>query len=152
MKNAARSYLSLMLPLVLMLTGCPRSEEPPNPVTTTKPAPAEPDLPPANVDPNFAEVRITSLADPQTGWLRIGQIRKDAPGAWATGSLVRDNKLVIETEDVEEFSIRLTDMHINWTGRVILRINGQSSELMKRNRQVLRLKRSQAGSWDAVEP
>jgi hypothetical protein len=99
------------------------------------------------------EVRITTLSDPQDGWLRIDALRPDAPGAWATGYFLEDpNKIVIETENVAEFSIDLPQLHVNWDRRVILRIDGHSSELIRKRRPILHLRRSPAGSWDVVEP
>lgn len=99
------------------------------------------------------EVRVRTLSDPQDGWLRIEVIHPDAPGAWATGAFIRQkNKILIETENVDEFSIRLPQLHVNWDRRVILRIDGHSSELKWKRRPILHLRRSPAGSWDVVEP
>ena len=138
-----------------LLAGCPESDTDRQPVTTTKPAsptePAAPPSPPENGD--RVVVRIRSLADPQRGWLRIEDIRDSAAGAWATGLLLQhDNKIVIETENVEQFSINLSKLRLNWNRRVVLRIDGRSSELMRKRRPVVHLRRSPAGSWDVVEP
>ncbi len=141
---------------VFVLSGCPRADSAGDPVATSRPAIAQPDPqpPPAAPDPhNRVEVRLRTLSDPQDGWLRIEALYPDAPGAWATGEFIRDrNKVVVETENVDEFSIALPQLQIDWDHRVILRIDGHSSELMPKRRAILRLRRSPAGSWDVVEP
>ncbi len=147
--------------VLVMITGCPDSEADRPPVTTTKPIeparptptaiPAEQPAPPPE-DPDHAEVRMATLTDPQFGWLRIEGIRDSAVGAWATGSFLSDrNKIVIETENADQFTINLAKLRLNWNKRVILRINGHSSELTKKRDPLLRLHRSPAGSWDVVE-
>lgn len=124
------------------------------PATTESAVEAQPPPPAAPSDPDHrVEVRVRTLSDPQDGWLRIEAIHPDAPGAWATGAFIREkNKIVIETENVDEFSIRLPQLHVNWDRRVILRIDGHSSELKWKRRPILHLRRSPAGSWDVVEP
>ncbi len=148
--------------IAALLSGCPESDTDRQPVTTTKPAsPIEPVAPPSPPEQSATPpenhdrvaVRIRSLADPQRGWLRIEGIRDSAAGAWATGSFLKDkNKIVIETENVERFSINLSKLRLNWNRRVVLRIDGRSSELTRKRRPVLHLHRSPAGSWDVVEP
>jgi len=146
-----------------MLVGCPERQATTAPVSTSQPAegspapttePAdEPQTQPARpVDPNHVRVRIRSLTDPQNGWLRIEELQPDADGAWATGDFLLDNKLIIETENVAQFSIDLSQIRINWDRRVVLRIDGYASELTPKRRPLLHLRRSPAGSWDVVEP
>jgi hypothetical protein len=141
--------------LAVAVAGCPESETAPPPVAATRPA--EPPVPepvePQPQDPAHVEVRIQTLADPQQGWLRIEAIRDSAVGAWATGWFIAEqNKIVIDTEDVDQFSINLSKLRLDWDRRVVLRIDGRSSELTPKRRPILRLRRSPAGSWDVVEP
>jgi hypothetical protein len=162
MKPFPRSAaLAGILGTAFVLSGCPRADSAGDPVATSKPAiaqpvpqPHAPQPPPAAPDPhNRVEVRVRTLSDPQDGWLRIEALHRDAPGAWATGEFIRDrNKVIIETENVDEFSIALPQLRIDWEHRVILRIDGHSSELTPKRRAILRLRRSPAGSWDVVEP
>ncbi len=156
-----RARLALLATTVVATcAGCPKSEVPRQAVSTTKPAEpiaGQPTVPlPADAHPgddHRVEVRIATLADPQTGWLRIESIRESAIGAWATGSLTREaNKLVIDTEHVEQFSIDVSKLRLDWTHRVVLRIDGRSSELTRKRDPVVHLRRSPAGSWDVVEP
>ncbi|MHC4093175.1 MAG: hypothetical protein ACYSVY_23390 [Planctomycetota bacterium] len=149
------------LGIMLAIAGCPKRESAGPPVTTSKPAatsqpaptsqPGQPQTQPAD-RPDSVEIRIQTLADNQDGWLRIEAIRSGAHGAWATGSFVPRNKIIIETEDVEQFSIDLSQLRINWNRRVVLRIDGHASELTKKRRPVVHLRRSPAGSWDVVQP
>ncbi|HUU82960.1 MAG TPA: hypothetical protein VM243_05585 [Phycisphaerae bacterium] len=156
----------LAVAVVLPLAGCPKPDTDGEPVATSKPAtskpavvapPAEPAAPPATTvapDPHQrVEVRVRTISDPQDGWLRIEAIHPDAPGAWATGGFLREqNKIVIETENVDEFSINLPQLRINWDQRVILRIDDRSSELTRKRRPRLYLRRTPAGAWEVVEP
>ena len=154
------------LGVAVMMAGCPKQENDRPPVATSRPARLPPPAAASQPGPasqttqpaaaasrpsNRVEIRIRTLADPQDGWLGIEAIRQGAPGAWATGALVLDHKIVIDTEDVEQFSIDLSQLHVNWNRRVILRIDGHASELTKKRRPVLHLRRSPAGSWDVVE-
>ena len=155
-----RAGWAAVLGLAAVIVGCPKQENAHSPATTrpavtSQPAPAsrpaQATTQPAS-PPNHVQVRIHTLADPQDGWLRIEAIRSDAPGAWATGRFVFDNKIIIETEDVEQFSIDLSQIRINWNRRVILRINGYSSELTKKRRPLVHLRCSPTGSWEVVKP
>ena len=145
--------------VLVALAGCPRQEQGPPPVTTSRPAvTGQPPQPTstsqpatAEADPNRVTNRIRSLADPQGGWLRIEALRDGASGAWATGWFIPRRKIVIDTEDVDQFFIDLSQLDIDWSRRVILRINGHSSELSRKPRRKLHLRRSPAGSWDVVE-
>jgi len=119
---------------------------------TTQPAADAQTQPAPPADPNHVRVRIGSLSDPQDGWLRIETLQPDAHGAWATGDFIPDNRIIIETEHVEQFSLDLSQIRINWDRRVILRIDGFASELTPKRRPLLHLRRSPAGSWDVVEP
>lgn len=137
--------------------GCPEPEPTTQPVATSRPAAVAPapETPPSPTpDPHQrVEVRVRRLTDPQDGWLRIEAIRTDAPGAWATGEFLQeDNKIVIETEDVDRFSIRLPELHADWDHRVVLRIDGHSSELKRKRHPILHLHRTPTGAWEVVEP
>jgi len=155
-----RAGWAAVLGLAAVIAGCPKQENAHSPAAATRPAVTSQPTPasqpaqattPTTSRPNHVELRIHTLTDPQDGWLRIEAIRSDAPGAWATGRFVFDNKIIIETEDVEQFSIDLSQIRINWNRRVILRINGYSSELTKKRRPVVHLRRSPAGSWEVVK-
>ncbi|MCH7813109.1 MAG: hypothetical protein IID40_03720 [Planctomycetes bacterium] len=148
--------------VLVALAGCPRQDQGQPPVTTSRPAaaaqPTEAPEPtstsqPAKTeaDPNRVTNRIRSLADPQYGWLRIEALRHGASGAWATGWFIPRRKIVIDTENVDQFFIDLSQLDLDWNQRVILRINGHSSELSRKPRGKLHLRRSPAGSWDVVE-
>lgn len=79
------------------------------------------------------------------------KVAEDAPGGWATGRFIGDeNKLVIDTENVARFSADLTQMGIDWSRRVVLRIDGTSYELSHDNYPTLRLQRTPGGNWDRV--
>ncbi|MFQ5489567.1 MAG: hypothetical protein ACE5GE_02495 [Phycisphaerae bacterium] len=147
---ATLAIAGLMVPLI----GCPKAEHEAARVATTKPA--EPQAPPAPTPPaepdpeNRVEIRLLSLDEQQDGWLRIEAIRKGATGAWAGGSNPTPGRIVIDTENVDRFSINCAQLHIDWSGRVVLRIDGRSSELTRKKRPLIHFQRSPAGSWDVV--
>jgi hypothetical protein len=163
MSAATRGFFFVLAAVALALAtaGCPDSDTGRPPVATTKPiapeqidatapTPAELTTQPDNGD--HVEVRIVALSDPQRGWLRIESIRDSAMGAWGTGDfLAEQNKIVIDTENVDQFTINLSKLRLNWNRRVILRIDGHSSELTPKRRPILRLRRSPAGGWKVVE-
>jgi len=134
--------------------------------TTTKPAPKDASAggrprpasqpaasqPISQPDPNFVSVRVRQVTDPQDGWLLIEAIGEGAPGAWATGRFIPDRRIEIETENVEQFSIDISRMAINWDRRVVLRINGRASELTRKRHPVVHLKQDATGAWNVVKP
>ena len=148
--------------LSALLAGCPEPEPASEPVATSRPAAvAEPTPPPEPApesiakeppDHNRVEVRVQRVTDPQHGWLRIEAIREGAPGAWATGRFIPDNRIEIETEAVSEFSLDVSDLHINWDRRVVLKIDGRASELIRKKSPVIHLQQDQTGAWNVVKP
>ena len=79
-------------------------------------------------------------------------MRKGAPGAWATGSFDRKrNKLDIRTRDVQDFSIDVSRIPINWERLVVIGIDGANSELRKRDYSVLHFRLDDHGQWVVLE-
>ncbi len=118
------------------VAGAPSSEAPPpSEPTTSKPS----DIP-GEVD-DLGEVGADR-------WLRVESLRDGVEGGWATGRFIGEsNKLVIETEGVARFALALDRVEIDWTRRVVLRIDGSNSELTRKHFPTIRLERSPAGNW-----
>jgi hypothetical protein len=96
---------------------------------------------------------LETLEEAEPKWLRVARLREGVEGGWATGRFIpEDNKLVIDTEGVDEFVIDLDGVDIDWTRRVVLRINGDNSELTRRHYPTLRLNRTEGGRWLPVKP
>ena len=98
--------------------------------------------------PAASSVRIPVDIDDADRWLLVEKAREGAPGAWATGSFdPKRNKLDIRTRDVQEFSIDVSRIPINWERLVVIGIDGANSELRKRDYSVLHFRLDDHGQW-----
>ncbi len=138
-----------LIAIVCSVLGCaktstvaPSLPEHAPPAKTTEPPP-----PPADVPEEYAEL----LERNTPRWLIVEKLRKDAAGGWATGNFIAEaNKIVIDTDGVERFVLHLDRIELDWTRRVVLRIDGANSELTRKRYPTLRLQRSPGGAWSAV--
>jgi hypothetical protein len=62
------------------------------------------------------------------------------------------NKISINVDGVEEFSIDIDRMPIDWDRLVVLSINGENSELRWRDYSPILFRRDKYGRWSVVEP
>jgi hypothetical protein len=141
-------FLLLVASVLLIPTGCHKSEGPPKagdaPVVKSPPPPTEP--PPTRVDINI-------VADDPDRWLFVEKPAERSKGGWATGSFDSErNKLTIRTKDVERFAIDTSRIHIDWKRLVILGIDGKNSELRKRDFDLFHFSLTDHGEWVVVEP
>ena len=121
---------------------------------TDPPQPAKPSGPAQPAKPDYAPPSPTfPLPDHDAGrWLTVDKVRGDAPGAWATGSFDRkSNKLIIDTHDVDGFSIDTTRAVVDWNRRVILRLDGHNSQLKRRDNSILRFVHDDQRGWYVEE-
>ena len=154
MNMNARSAVILM-PLCflpLMLPGCAgRSQINANTASSEPAAVQEHDTGADQVTVTIADLEPYEPAEPEARWLAVERIAEGADGAWATGGLVSANKIVIETENVAQFRLDLDQIPVDWSRRVVLRIDGRPSELTREHYPTLRLRRSPTGGWLPVE-
>jgi len=73
-------------------------------------------------------------------------------GAWADGWLEGDNKIVINTDNVHVFRLNLSRLRINRDKRLILRLDGYSSELRRDRPPLIHFRRTPAGAWEVFDP
>ncbi len=103
-----------------------------------------------------AMARLTEVqerASLKERWLEVISARDKSEGAWATGDfLAKRNKIVINTTNVEEFSIDTSMVHIDWSRLVVIRIDGRNSELRKRDFAVYHFRVDDHGQWIILEP
>lgn len=86
-------------------------------------------------------------------WLVVTEVRGEAEGAWATGTFdAKRNKIDIQTQDVQAFTIDTGRIAIDWDRLVVLGINGRNSELRRRDHPILRFTRDRHGAWVVLEP
>lgn len=87
----------------------------------------------------------------RSGWLKIELLREDAAVGWATGSIhPGSNSIEIETEGVKRIVLDLSQIHVDWSRRVILRLDGQGSQLLHGKAQIKHLEVTPAGRWRVI--
>jgi len=97
-------------------------------------------------------VDIGPAAGGSDSWLAVEKVRGDSAGAWATGEFdQKRNKLTIVTHAVERFTIDVGRIPIRWDRLVILGIDGNNSELARREFDVLHFVNDKHG-WHVVKP
>jgi hypothetical protein len=101
--------------------------------------------------PQSTEPPPTPVADapsPTPSWL----VTPNNPGSGAEGSFDRKkNKITIRTADQRDFAVDTGQLPIDWDKLVILSIDGQNSELRRRDFRVYRFKLNDHGQWDVQE-
>ena len=86
-----------------------------------------------------------------SGWLKIELLREEAAVGWATGSIhSATNTIEIQTQGVKQMMLDLSQIHVDWNRRVILRIDGQGSQLFHGKTQIKHLEVTPAGRWRIV--
>jgi len=118
------------------------------PTTASRPV-RPPDTRPAPTA-DRADAIVPSPGERQDGWLVIEQIRRSKRRAYATGKLVYQNKIVVDTQNVRQLLLDMRRLSVDPSRRVILVLDGQGIELSAGLGPVLRFRRSQAGSWSLV--
>ncbi len=113
------------------------------------------DLPaarPAVVEPDDIPPELAEAVESGEGkWLGVERVGEGAEGGWATGLFISSaNEIVIETGDVVQFVMHLERMEIDWTRRVVLKIDGASFELTRKHYPTIRLRRSTGGGWNVA--
>lgn len=86
-------------------------------------------------------------------WLRIESLRRDAVVGWASGSILSGSNIIeIATQGARCISLDLSEIHVDWSRRVILRIDGQGSELRHGKVQIKYLEATESGRWRTLRP
>ncbi len=112
----------------------------------------EPDPPPpSRSEPAFGaaevHVEIQSPSDPQSGWLRIAGVATADRESAANGHYRRNNEFDIDTANVDRIDVRLGDLDVNRTRRLIFHIDGQDMLVFVDEIGTIRFVRSPAGLW-----
>ncbi len=120
--------------------------------SSARPVPAaDREVTPPPEPPDVPEAYEELLNEDRPRWLVVEKLREGKEGGWATGHFVEEaNKIVIDTDGVERFTLHLDRLELNWTLRVVLRIDGSNSELTRKHYPTLRLRRTSGGSWEPV--
>ncbi len=148
----SRAVQMLLLALVAATTGC---RAPSDRDSTTLPREDENSTPESNQneadDATPDAIKDIEIPQPHVRWLAIEQAGSDVVGGWASGAVLDGNKVVIDTQDVTQFTLDLSQMPVDWGGRVVLKIDGHTSELTRKRYPTLRLRRSPSGGWVPVD-
>ena len=146
-RRALSRYATVMF-IVLAPAACQRSGAPRTvnersaPVSTdtaAEPGPVDASPPRDPPDPNQ--------------WLVVTRTSDGAAGGHATGSFLKErNRIVLTTRDVEQFTLDTSRIPIDWDRLVVISIDGTSSELRKRDYDVLHFARNKYGAWNVIEP
>ncbi|NOT02084.1 MAG: hypothetical protein HOP29_15840 [Phycisphaerales bacterium] len=96
------------------------------------------------------DLRAVELPDSAERWIRGERLIDGVKGGWVTGAVSPENRVVIETDGLEQVVLDLSRVPADWNRRVILRIDGHTSELTRAHFPTLRLRRSPTGGWLAV--
>lgn len=122
-------------------------------------APVKPESQPAppdeavkiEFDADKADALIEAMEEGKEKWVRVVEIKDGQPGAWITGQFEKPNRIVISVEGAEQFELDTSKLDIDWTKRVVLRINEANSELTRKKSPVIQLKQSAGGGWYVVD-
>lgn len=87
----------------------------------------------------------------EQGWASIDERADGAQRAWIEGTLQRSDKIVIDTNNVRRFTLKLSHLRVDWNERIALRIDGATSELTKKRWPSITLERTPAGAWVAAK-
>lgn len=89
----------------------------------------------------------------KNSWLTVKKINKKNTAKSATGTFnEKRNKIMITTNNAEQFAIDTSRIPINWRRPVVLSINGRNSELKKRDYSIIHFKHDKYGQWSVIEP
>ena len=165
-QSGAGCFGGVLLPLVAVACcppGCSEEQHPGKIEAATKPAPAEPGLPsptPASTPdtseesprpPAPIELPLSEPSPLREGWLVIKEKADARQRAWVEGSIVGDDKCVLDTSNIRRFRLDLARLRLNWEKRIVLRIDGFNSELTRKRWPVLHFLRTSSGAWIVVD-
>lgn len=77
----------------------------------------------------------------------IAGVEDNARSAWAEGRTEDGEKLVIDTQNVGRFRLDLSRVRLDWSKRIVLRIDGHNRELTRKNLPVIIYRRTTTGGW-----
>ena len=120
---------------------------PPATAPTPKLSPVAPADPPEPVDPFHLTFRLSGPDQAQTGWVRVGQFFNDDQPAGVDAKWEGDNRIIIDTRNVQRMSLDLGRLPVRRGKSLFLRLNGQGIQLSSRHGPVVEFERGQAGNW-----
>ena len=165
-RSGAGCFGGVLLPLAAVACcapGCSEEQHANKIEAATKPAPAEPGFasptPSSTPDPSEEALRPPPpidlpLLEPsplREGWLVIEERADARQWAWVEGSIVGDDKCVLDTSNIRRFQLDLSRLRLNWDRPIVLRIDGFNSQLTRKRWPVLDFLRTPSGAWIVVD-
>ncbi len=143
---------SAILLLCVAHLGCRPSASDVAPDSAVAPAPHAPvKVTPEPERPVDALAELEKIEVQPDKWLFVEGEVQEAGGAWVTGWFSDEaNKIAIETHGANGFRLELSKISIDWSRRVVLRIDERSFELKKRKTSTVHFKKTPTGGWDTV--
>jgi hypothetical protein len=140
----ARPAVATSAPTTTPAPPAPHAAETPPPIPTTAPAV------PATSEPATV---LSDTADqlPAESWLRIEQLRSGAGGGWISGHCPAADRIELETENITQFSLDVSQLQLDWSGRVWMRIDQNAFELLHKRNPVVHLRQISTGAWEVVK-
>lgn len=84
----------------------------------------------------------------QIGWATLTEHAEAKARAWVEGEVIDGDQFVINTQNVRRFTLDLTRVRLNWSKRIVLRMDGFNSELTRKRWPKLSFVRTPSGAWD----
>lgn len=152
-----------------LLTGCPKPSEragaPTQPASgdesaaqaglddqkpASRPAPALEQSSYDSSPPYPVRLFVRRVEQEQPGWLRILKMSDPAEPATAAGAFPEQNRFLVDTRNVDEIRIHIRHLPTDPGKRIVLRIDNQPMEILRKQREYLILKRQSTGRWEVV--
>ncbi|HRX83569.1 MAG TPA: hypothetical protein P5572_00965 [Phycisphaerae bacterium] len=102
-------------------------------------------IPPA---PPPLAVESTPPPPLKTGWATLTEHDDAQKRAWVEGEVVNGDEFTINTSNVRRFTLDLTCVRLDWSKRIVLRMDGFNSQLTRKRWPTLHFVRTSAGAWD----
>jgi hypothetical protein len=138
------------LPPPVVPSSQPESSLPPE-APATKPVEALPASTYDSKPPYPVDLYVRTPQDEQPGWLKILDLADKDALATTKGTFPEQNKMVVDTQNVERIQIHIGHLPMAEKKRITLRIDNQGIELVRNKRNFVTLIRRPTGEW-VVEP
>lgn len=88
----------------------------------------------------------------QPGWLKIMELADTSALATSVGTFPERNRIYVDTENVTRIRIHIDQLPLAPNTRIVLQIDDQPMELVRKERTHVYLERQSNGSWQTVTP
>lgn len=138
----------------------PASQPTTEPAADTQPAETQPTTRPTTRPASFyspeppytTQLYVFEPGEKQPGWIEVTRLSNDKQMASAMSTFPRQNRIIIDTDNVNQLNIDIGFLPMNRGKRTILRIDGQNMELTAtRDKNQITMQRSPIGKWEVID-